>query len=238
MRYIPSGKVKGHGVLYDGIENRVPWILADGTLDALSDLYTLKNCRSVLDIGCGNGTALEYFSKTAHRLAGIDLNNYLNVACKKEIEFSSVDLNFEKLPQQDQSFDAVFALQVVEHLENPFHIMREAHRVLKDEGLFIISVPNPFTISAKMQYLLTDNIRRWNLRNDHLLFLTKDVMEKTYGSYFEILSSHYQKGLAPFIGRLYKYVGIKSTTDNTKILPRSKHFGDSVCYVFKKKIHE
>lgn len=235
MYYIPSHKVKGLGVHYEGITERVPWIMGDGTLDTISELYNLKNQKDILDIGCGNGMTLDYFSSSANTLSGIDLNDYLTVPSKQKIKFSFVDLNFDPLPYEDKSMDLVFALQVIEHLENPFFVVREANRVLKEGGLFIFSVPNPYTLATKLRFFFTDNMRRWHLRNDHLLFLTKDVMHKTYGADFEILSAHYQKGLFPFIGRLYKLFGIKASAKNIKILPRCKQFGDSVCYVLRKK---
>ncbi len=235
MKYIPSQEVKGKGIHYEGIDHRIPWVIADGTMDLLTKTYNLRTKKDILDIGCGNGKTLEYFKDSAETLAGIDLNDYLTVECKDKIAFSVVDLNFDPLPYADHSKDLVFALQVVEHLENPFLVMRETHRILREGGLFIFSVPNAFTLSSKKRYLLTDNVRRWNARNDHLLFLTRDVFEKTYGAHFDIVSTHYQKGLFPMLGRLYRLLGIKATEANTKILPRTKMFGDSVCYVLRKK---
>jgi SAM-dependent methyltransferase len=235
MQYIPSSEVKGKGVHYEGIDHRIPWVIADGTMDTLRERYALGTKKDILDIGCGNGQTLEYFEKSAHTLAGIDLNDYLTIPHKEKVAFSVVDLNFENLPYEDGSKDMVFALQVIEHLENPFLVMREAHRVLREGGLFIFSVPNAFTLSSKKRYLFTNNVRRWNKKNDHLLFLTDDVFYKTYGAYFDILSAHYQKGLVPMLGRLYRLLGIKATEANTKILPRSRAFGDSVCSVLRKK---
>ena len=235
MYYIPSNQVKGTGVYYEGINERVPWVMEDGTLNTITTLHNLKACKDILDIGCGNGMTLDYFSATADSLAGIDLNDYVNVPSKAKIDFSVVDLNFDPLPYTDMSKDLVFALQVIEHLENPFYIMREAHRVLKADGLFIFSVPNPFTFTSKLRFFLYGNARRWHTRNDHLLFLTKDVFEKTYGAHFEVVSRHYQKGIMPFLGRFLKLIGIKPTQTNTKILPRMEAFGDSYCYVLRKK---
>jgi len=235
MYYIPSNQVKGTGVYYEGINERVPWIMSDGVLDVITPQHNLKSRKHILDIGCGNGMILQYFATTATTLAGIDLNNYVNVASKEKIDFSVVDLNFDRLPYADSSKDLVFALQVIEHLENPFLIMREAHRVLQDEGLFIFSVPNPFTFSSKLRFFLYGNARRWHTRNDHLLFLTKDVFEKTYGAHFEVISRHYQKGIMPLLGRLYKLIGIKSTRANTTFLPRMEQFGDSYCFVLRKR---
>jgi ubiquinone/menaquinone biosynthesis C-methylase UbiE len=235
MRYIPSHEVKGAGVYYEGIRERVPWVMGDGTLDKLTQVYLLKERKHILDIGCGNGMTLDYFASTASKLVGIDLNNYLSVPSKERIAFSVVDLNFEKLPYTDRAFDLIFALQVMEHLENPFYFMRETHRVLTDDGLFIMSVPNPFTFSSKLRFFLTGNARRWKLGNDHLLFLTKDVMQKTYGTHFDIVHTYYQRGLIPFIGRFYTYFGIKPTVGNSKFFPRIEAFGDSMCFVMKKK---
>jgi SAM-dependent methyltransferase len=235
MRYIPSEEVKGNDVPYEGIAERVPWIVEDGTLAQLTEKYSLRERKDILDIGCGNGQTLSYFASSAHTLAGIDLNNYLNVPEKDRIDFAVVDLNFERLPYADASKDLVFALQVMEHLENPFLFMREAHRVLRSGGLFILSAPNPYSFSAKLRYLFTDNMRRWNSKNDHLLFLTKDVFNKTYGARFAVVGTFFQKGLTPFIGRLYRMLGVKATAANTKILPRTKLFGDSLGYVLRKK---
>lgn len=235
MYYIPSNQVKGTGVYYEGINERVPWVMSDGTLDAITTLHNLKERKNILDIGCGNGMTLDYFAGTAHTLAGIDLNDYVNVSSKDKIKFSVVDLNFDPLPYADKSMDLVFALQVIEHLENPFLMMREAHRILQDEGLFIFSVPNPFTFSSKLRFFLYGNARRWHLRNDHLLFLTKDVFAKTYGAHFDVVSRHYQKGIVPLLGRFLKLIGIKPSQANTKLLPRMEAFGDSYCYVLRKK---
>jgi len=235
MKYIPSHEVKGTGVYYEGIAERVPWVMTDGTLDKITTLHHLKDRKDILDIGCGNGMTLDYFSDSATSLAGIDLNDYLNVSIKAKIDFSIVDLNFDPLPYANQSKDLVFILQTIEHLENPFFVMRETARILKDDGLFVFSVPNPFTISSRVRFLLTGNARRWHLRNDHLLFLTKAVFLKTYGAHFEVVSRHYQKGIVPLLSRFYKLIGVKPTRANTTFLPRSEQFGDSYCYVLRKK---
>ncbi len=235
MRYVASSEVKEKGLAYEGIGDRIPWVIEDGTLDVLTQVHRLRERRDILDIGCGNGQTLQYFSGSAYTRAGIDLCNYLNIPDKEEIQFSAVDLNFEPLPYESNSKDLVFAFQVMEHLENPFFFMREVHRVLKDGGLFILSVPNPYTVSTKLRYLFTNNMRRWNRRNDHLLFLTEDVFRKTYGHHFDTQGMFYQKGLMPVIGRLYRFLGIRKTPGQLKILPRTKAFGDSMGWVLRKK---
>jgi 2-polyprenyl-3-methyl-5-hydroxy-6-metoxy-1,4-benzoquinol methylase len=41
-------------------------------------------------------------------------------------------------------FDYVFCIEVLEHLKNPFFVMNEIFRILKPEGVLILSVPNPY----------------------------------------------------------------------------------------------
>jgi predicted TPR repeat methyltransferase len=85
MRYIPSKDVKGKDVMYEGILDRTPWVIADGTLDHIIGLYKLQECEHIEDIGCGNGSTLQYFAETSEPLSGTDLNNYLTVPCKEKI---------------------------------------------------------------------------------------------------------------------------------------------------------
>lgn len=52
------------------------------------------------------------------------------------------NLNIENIPLEKESFDNVIAGDVIEHLENPSHFLRECNRVLKQSGRLIISTPH------------------------------------------------------------------------------------------------
>lgn len=52
------------------------------------------------------------------------------------------NLNYEMIPFEKESFDNVIAGDVIEHLENPSHFLREANRVLREGGRLIISTPH------------------------------------------------------------------------------------------------
>ncbi len=104
------------------------------------------DAKTVLDLGCGTGTATRAIARrlpTAH-IIGLDLSPYMVFAAQlKAQSFSNITFlhaNAEHLPFDDNSFDTVTA-SLLFH-ETPRHaalnIMKEARRVLKPGGKFII----------------------------------------------------------------------------------------------------
>ena len=71
---------------------------------------------------------------------GIDVQKVEKPENYKEVHV--VNLNSEKLPCKENTFDTVIAADVIEHLENPSNFLRECNKVLKKGGKFIISTPH------------------------------------------------------------------------------------------------
>ncbi len=69
------------------------------------------------------------------------------------INHRKADLNKE-FPFENNTFDYAFCIEGPEHSENLYHTFREFFRVLKSEGLFIISMPNQSNMEARLKYLL------------------------------------------------------------------------------------
>ena len=68
------------------------------------------------------------------------------------------------------SFDCVVSIEAVEHLENPWHLVREANRVLKNQGTLILTTPNILSIRSRLSYLLRGYPNYFNYmvqRNSH-----------------------------------------------------------------------
>ena len=97
----------------------------------------------ILDLGCAGGHFLkELLDKGYKNLDFVDFDNYL--AYEELISLGKlrkVDLNYYKTPYNDENFDIVVALAILEHLENPFHFKREVLRVLKKGGLLFLAFP-------------------------------------------------------------------------------------------------
>ncbi|MEK7526486.1 MAG: class I SAM-dependent methyltransferase [Patescibacteria group bacterium] len=104
--------------------------------------YLIKR-EKVLDVGCGVGSFAAKIKDTFRNdVYGIDLNEAgINNAIKLGIKARVGDIE-KRWPFKSESFDAVVSIQTIEHLVNPDFFLLESKRVLKRNGLIIISTPN------------------------------------------------------------------------------------------------
>ena len=101
--------------------------------------------KQVLDAGCGTGRLLAELSRgsTAH-LYGVDLSHGLLSEARKRLP-ASVMLRTANLAEPlplDGVFDIICMTEVMETLKDPVSVIRNLKRHLKDNGEFIITVPN------------------------------------------------------------------------------------------------
>lgn len=93
----------------------------------------------ILDVGCGTGANLEMLAGFGNS-EGVDVSDEALEFCRAKGLKVHKGLA-EKLPFEDQSFDVVTALDVVEHLDDDVAGLKEMARVLKDDGRTLIFVP-------------------------------------------------------------------------------------------------
>lgn len=101
----------------------------------------------ILDIGSCDGTFTEVIATKSgtKRIIGIDCIAssvaYAQKRFKKDKRYRFLVADATKLPFADNRFEAVFCLEVLEHIINPEKVMKEARRVLQPGGYLIILVP-------------------------------------------------------------------------------------------------
>ena len=96
-------------------------------------------CRRVLDIGCGTGGVLAHLGEFGQAY-GIDPSPEATQYCHERGLPVALGSGME-LPYQDQTFEAVLALDVIEHVEDDVRLLREARRVLRPGGVAVLTVP-------------------------------------------------------------------------------------------------
>jgi 2-polyprenyl-3-methyl-5-hydroxy-6-metoxy-1,4-benzoquinol methylase len=134
------------GIQDQGFSSDPIYRLADRTIRSWGLPYT----STVLDLGGGAG----YFARIlTDYFEYIHLMDFAPIIQSERIIYSSGDLN-ESLPYSDATFDAIVSLEVIEHLENPRHFVREIARILKVNGRCLITTPNQISLASTLCLLI------------------------------------------------------------------------------------
>ena len=105
-----------------------------------------------LDIGAGSGDLIALL-RTKVELASRACDYTSDLMQAPNVHVDVVDLNVEKLPYRDDSFDVVTCTEVIEHLEHYRETLREAYRVLRSGGTFVVSTPNILNLKSRIRFL-------------------------------------------------------------------------------------
>lgn len=169
---------------------------------AIQDLVKDKR---VLDAACGEGYGADILAKYASEVIGIDI-------CQESIEwaaqnYTKENLEFqissiEKLPFSDNSFDVVVSFETIEHvneeIQNSF--LKEIARVLKKDGVLLISTPNK-EVTSKEEGINHFHIKEF-YKEEFKQFLSTqfayvNLYTQNYGTFSIIEKDLRNKGLHP-----------------------------------------
>lgn len=100
----------------------------------------------ILDVGCHSGTFTKKIADLtkSKEIYGIDISGDSIDAINKRIPFGhfTVADAQDKIPFKDELFDAVYCLEVLEHVDHPDKVLDEIYRCLKSGGTCLILVPS------------------------------------------------------------------------------------------------
>src|SRR3972149_2693222 len=81
---------------------------------------------------------------------------------ENDIKVFKADLAFDKLPFGDESLDAAICDSAIEHLPvAPKHLFSEVGRILKPDGIFLVTTPNIASFWKRMRFLLLGSSPNW-----------------------------------------------------------------------------
>ncbi len=101
----------------------------------------------LLDVGCSHGAFDFELARRGYTVVGVDINGEsITVANKikdalrfKNMTFHHMDILSNNFGEKQ--FDVIIMFEALEHIKDDVKVIREFHRILKDDGLLLISVP-------------------------------------------------------------------------------------------------
>ncbi len=167
----------------------------------------VRESLNILDVGCGTGANLEMLSRFGNA-EGVDVSAEALEFCRARGLRQVKQGAAEALPYEDDSFDVVTGLDVVEHLDDDVAGLKEMRRVLRADGRAVLFVP-AFMFLWGVQDDISNHRRRYTMAG------LKEAVRKAG---FEVERASYVNlsFFAPiFFGRLLMRVtGLRPASEN------------------------
>ena len=131
--------------------DKVPWLKRD------------RPFKKVLDVGSGEGAITKFWNEQGFEAEALSISDTDVEACKK-LGLKVTKSDMHDMPFGDKKFDILWLRDVFEHSPAPFLLLCELNRVLTDNGVAIITMPNPdlWTCFAE-HYSVLDDFQMMNL---------------------------------------------------------------------------
>ena len=137
----------------------------------LKEMEAGNGRRKLLDVGCANGDFPRFMAARGWEVEGVEISE----SSERITDFRVHTQEFQNIPVQEPTYDAVTAWAVLEHVHDPMAYFRKASEVVKKGGLFVFLVPNYQSVASR--HLFCEDIPR------HLYFFTRETarqyLEKT-----------------------------------------------------------
>ncbi|MDQ3239135.1 MAG: class I SAM-dependent methyltransferase [bacterium] len=139
----------------------------------LKEILKYKPTGKHLDIGCAYGYMLELTSQAGYDAQGIDPSHYAINQAPEHLKNKVMQGTIFDMEFSDKTFDVITMLDVFEHLDNPLSELKEINRILKDDGILLLSTGDSGSIASKILK------RKWTFYNppQHLFFFNTQTIK-------------------------------------------------------------
>ena len=137
----------------------------NGRMRAYHVRRLVETGRKTLDIGCGEGIFYYELTKRGCKMFGIDYSMEALKNMRKRMSLVSIsprviNADAQVLPVKSKSFDQVICLDVIEHLKDANAAINGIGRVLKKDGILVLSVPNELYLTKSVLHIdFTEHIK-------------------------------------------------------------------------------
>lgn len=154
--------------------------------DCLEEVERLTNKGRLLDVGCGTGELLNIAQRRGWEVWGIDNCPSRIAQAKERYNLNNLSVTtLEKADFHEEEFDALVMWDIIEHLSHPNQILQKARRLLKKDGLLLISTANQHSLLGMIAdglYRLSLKRVTWPLKTlyplTHPLYFTPETLKK------------------------------------------------------------
>ena len=131
-----------------------------------------------LDIGAGEGFAMDFFRQNGWDVVGLDYSSHglqtHHPHLTEALVVGDIQSSIEQLADQGRTFDAILLDNVLEHVLDPARLLQRIRRLMTHDTVLIIEVPNDFSV---FQTHLLDNNRIdrpfWIVSPDHISYFNR-----------------------------------------------------------------
>jgi ubiquinone/menaquinone biosynthesis C-methylase UbiE len=165
-----------------------------------------KAKEKILDLGCARGFYVRELEKYTDGITGIDISqDAVRQGVTQKIKCGDVT----KLDFKENTFDKIYSLHTIEHVQDLEKFFREAERVLKSGGIFLLVYP--FELFRGMQALGTATINYKNPLSSRKIHLHKLNPKKIQGLIKKTSFSHVKSKLVIALG--FQYLTVLKKND-------------------------
>lgn len=112
---------------------------------------SIKNSGKLLDLGCATGNFLrEMQNSPGWDLYGVEINEHAAKIAQQQFSLNVFHGVIKQANYPSDFFDVITLWDVIEHLPDPKSVLIEVHRVLRNDGVLILRIPNGISWDAKL----------------------------------------------------------------------------------------
>jgi 2-polyprenyl-3-methyl-5-hydroxy-6-metoxy-1,4-benzoquinol methylase len=222
---------------YAGIMEMAAYGLHPGVFEIIKPY--LKPGMEVLDFGCGQGAFSQRLIDAGMNVDGCDIDIVqIKADVRKKIR---LDLNKPVSDSITGKYDMVIALEIIEHLQNPWKYLEDCRSILKNDGILVLTTPNISSFVSRLRFLMRGSLTAFekpDFNHGHITPLSFVQLENMFDKLDLGILERGHAGVIPFLH--FYNISVFSLFRNS-VLPLIYPFmtgpkrGRALVYVLRKK---
>ena len=180
--------------------------------------------RYAVDLGCGTGYGTAVLAQSARRVLALDLSDESVAFAKRHYPAQNAEFvvsDCRQIPLGSQTVDAAICFEVIEHLAEQDAVLEEVRRVLRPDGLLVISTPNRTYYTEERKEVNPFHVREFNF-DEFLAFLKRSF------AHVEVAFQNHVASL--YVGDPRQRRPLRCEMEKPSVdLERSSHYFVAIC---------